>query len=56
MFSLMVITLACIFGCCLWIFLASYATGRTFIIKGNKGRRLNPFERFFDGFLALMKM
>ena len=41
---------------CLMILVFSWDMGKDFIIKGNKGRRLNPFEKWFDGFVKLMKM
>lgn len=37
-------------------FVFSWELGKDFIIKGNFGRRLNPFEKLFDGFNRLLKL
>lgn len=55
MFTMLFVLGLLLFIFCLMVLVFSWDMGRDYIIKGNKGRRLNPFEKLYDGFVELMK-
>ena len=50
------LTCVLICACLAFIINASWNLGRDYIIKGNKGKRLNFIQKFFDGFHTFLKM
>ena len=56
MFIILFIIALIIFILLFSTFIFSWELGKDFIIKDNKGRRLNPFEKWIDGFGKLLKL
>ena len=56
MVVLLEITVASVVVFGIWLGVLAWYKGRDYIIEGNFGRRLNWFEKFFDGLDAVIKM
>ena len=56
MLVLIKITFASCVVWCIWAFVYSWKHGSDYKIEGNYGRRLNPIEKWIDGFDKFMKL